>query len=306
MKKGGLGQGLAALLGPQALPEGSKSVERRSDSALQEIPMELIYPNEEQPRGFFNYNEIEALAQSIQQNGLLQPILVRQMEDDTYQIIAGERRWRAAQLLEMKTLPAIVRDMTDEEVMLSALVENLQREDLNPIEEARTYATILEKMKITHAELGVMVGKSRSHISNLCRLLALPKSVGLLVTRGDLTVGHARTLIKKENCEEIALLMYEKKISVREAEKLMREKEGKEPKGPVQKESPVKTYAPESDGVVSQEEKDEINRIESFLKDRLGHPVKIYIHKDTTDVVFHLPSRENLDDLLAKLNTIAP
>lgn len=306
MKKGGLGQGLAALLGPQALPEGSKNVERRGDSALQEIPMDMIFRNEEQPRKGFNYNEIEALAQSIQQNGLLQPILVRQMEDDTYQIIAGERRFKAAQMLEMKTLPAIVKDMTDEEVMVSALVENLQREDLNPLEEGMAYIAILEKMKITQEELGAMIGKSRSHISNSCRLISLPVAVRALVARGDLTVGHARTLIKKENSEEIAMLMFERKISVREAEKLMREKEGKEPKAPTQKAENAKRYATESDGAVSQEEKDEINRIESFLKDRLGHPVKIYIHKDTTDVVFHLPSRENLDDLLAKLNTIAP
>lgn len=303
MKRGGLGQGLASLLGPQALPNEGGHV-----SALQEVDISLVVRRENQPRSIFNQSEIEALAQSIRQNGLLQPILVREKENKTYEIIAGERRWRAAQLLEMKTLPVIIRDMSDEEVMVSSLVENLQREGLDPFEEARAYEAILKKMQITQESLGAMVGKSRSHIANSCRLLLLPDSIKLLVLQGDISIGHARLLIGKENAEEMALLMAQKKISVRQAEQLVQKNKGTEnnDRGLAEKEKPGgKVYAKNAPDLTSPEEKEEIARIESFLEERLGHPVRIYVHKETTDVVFHLPSRENLDDLLAKLNTIA-
>lgn len=296
MKKRGLGQGLASLLGPQALQGGGEG--------FQEVYTSQIEANQSQPRRFFDEAEIGALGQSIQQNGLLQPILVRKKSDQSYEIIAGERRWRAAKSIGLDRLPVLVRDMSDEEVMVVALVENLQRENLSPLEEAQAYDRLLKTMSMTQEELATAVGKSRSHVANFCRLLTLSDHIKSLVEGGSLSVGHARALVGVEQGDGLADVMVEKKMSVREAELLV---QGKKPQGlsSPKKEVPPSGFSRKNDNVnLSPEEKEEVGRIESFLCERVGHPVKIYIQKEAADVVFHLASRENLDDLLAKLNTI--
>jgi ParB family chromosome partitioning protein len=306
MKKRGLGQGLSSLLGAEALAKTS------SQEGLKEVYTSQLVPSQNQPRRVFDEGEIEALGQSIHQNGLLQPILVRKISDQAYEIVAGERRWRAAKKIGLDRLPVLVREMSDEEVMTVALVENLQRENLNALEEAHGYDRIIKKMNITQEELAKLVGKSRSHITNMCRLLQLPEKIQNLVETGELSAGHAKILVGVEEGEKLADLIMQKKMSVRQAEKLVQKTKGKESIGDIKLVS-SKSFVPFSHGLenhidvadLSSEEKEEISRIESFLQERIGYKVNICVKNDnSTQVVFHLSSRETLDDLLAKLNTI--
>ena len=214
MKKRGLGQGLSSLLGSEALP-------KTGQEGLKEVYTSQMFPSQNQPRRIFDDAEIESLGQSIQQNGVLQPILVRKTADQSYEIVAGERRWRAAKKIGLDRLPVLVRDMSDEEVMIVALVENLQRENLNPLEEAYGYDRILKKKEITQEELSGLVGKSRSHVANVCRLLQLPLSVQKLIETGELSSGHARVLVGVEGAEELAVILVQKKMSVRQTEKFI-------------------------------------------------------------------------------------
>ena len=303
MKKRGLGQGLSSLLGAEALT-------KTGSEGLREVYTSQLAPSQSQPRRFFDDGEIEALGQSIQQNGVLQPVLVRRLSEQEYEIVAGERRWRAAKKIGLDRLPVLVRDMSDDEVMTAALVENLQRENLNALEEASGYDRILKKMNITQEELSRAVGKSRSHIANMCRLLLLPEKIQKLVESGELSAGHAKILIGVDGAEGMASLMAEKKMSVRQAEKLVQKSRGgggAETFGafvPVGRPSLLDGGGNGAD--LSSEEKMEIQRIESFLRERIGYNVSIFVKKDqSASVSFFLSSREDLDDLLAKLNTVS-
>lgn len=302
MKRRGLGQGLSSLLGAEAIV-------KTGTEGLKEVYTSQLVPSENQPRRVFNEEEIEALGDSILQNGVLQPILVRRISEQSYEIIAGERRWRAAKKIGLDRLPVLVRDMSDEEVMTVALVENLQRENLNALEEAQGYDRLLKKMGITQDEVAKLVGKSRSHVANTCRLLQLPVSVQNMLEVGDLSAGHAKILVGVERAEDLASLMVQKKMSVRQGERLLQKIKGKEATKEV-----VSLEPKQSAGVefvvppleVSEDEKVELRRIEAFLEERIGHKVSIGVLGDASaQVVFSLASREDLDDLLAKLNTIS-
>lgn len=307
MKKRGLGQGLSSLLGAEALVKGGPE-------GLKEVYTSHLVPSQNQPRRVFNEAEIDALGQSIQKNGVLQPILVREISDQSYEIVAGERRWRAAKKIGLDRLPVLVRDMSDEEVMTVALVENLQRENLNALEEAYGYDRLLKKMEITQEDLSKLVGKSRSHIANMCRLLLLPEKVQSLLELGEISAGHAKVLVGVEGSEALAVLMAQKKMSVRQAEQLVQKARGKErgqERTPQQyspkTETPLLLIEKEGKTHLSLEEKAEIERIEIFLQERIGYRVGICVHPEgSASVRFHLSSRENLDDFLAKMNTIAP
>ncbi len=188
-KSTGMGRGLGAILAVSAPVEGPE----RDD--LRELPVELVVPNPNQPRKRFDPDALRALADSLGEKGVLQPVLVRPIAGGTYELVAGERRWRAAQLVGLETLPALVRERDDAQTLEAALVENMAREDLNPIEEARAVAALVEELGLTREQVGRRIGRSRVAVSNLLRLLDLPDEAITLVEDGALTEGHGRALL---------------------------------------------------------------------------------------------------------------
>ena len=215
-KKGGLGKGLDALLMDNAMEEISPT------SAVKLKIMD-IEPNRDQPRKDFAEDALAELADSIEKYGVLQPLLVRPYGENSYQLIAGERRWRAARLAGLTEVPVVIREMTDEEAAALSLIENLQREDLNPVEEAFGYRKLMEDFSLTQEEAAEKVGKSRPAVANALRLLKLPAEVLDLVRAGKISAGHARALLAfptEQEMTETANLIMEKGISVRETERL--------------------------------------------------------------------------------------
>jgi ParB family transcriptional regulator, chromosome partitioning protein len=184
----GMGRGLAAILSVSEGPTGAAD-------DLRMLPVELIVPNPKQPRRSFDEATLEALAGSLRERGVLQPVLVRPVVGGTYELVAGERRWRAAQIAGLETVPALVRERDDAEALEAALIENMAREDLNPIEEARACAALVEELGLTRESVGLRVGRSRVAVTNLLRLLDLPDEALALLERGDLSEGHGRALL---------------------------------------------------------------------------------------------------------------
>ncbi|GAW93656.1 ParB/RepB/Spo0J family partition protein [Calderihabitans maritimus] len=222
MAKRGLGKGLQALIPSVPSLEGKGD---RGQGEVVELKVESINPNRYQPRKEFDDAKLEELANSIKQHGIVQPVVVRPLGNGNYELVAGERRWRACCKLGMKTIPAIIKEMSDREATEAALIENVQREDLNPLEEAWAYRTLIEEFKLTQEEVARRVGKSRSFIANTLRLLSLPCSVQDMVSEGLLTAGHARALLAVEDSavqEELANRVVAKGLSVRETEALVR------------------------------------------------------------------------------------
>lgn len=218
-KRAGLGRGLGALLGETA---GEVRSDTPSAGTLLELRISDVKPNPDQPRRTFDEGELEELASSIRANGILQPIVVRPM-DGSYQIIAGERRYQAACRAGLQTVPSVVRDVTDKEMLQLALIENLQRSDLNPLEAARGYKDLMEQHGLTQEELGQVLGKSRPSIANALRLLELPPEVQELVWDGSITAGHARAILSvPHNEDRIALAhkVVDEGLSVRQTEML--------------------------------------------------------------------------------------
>ena len=206
-----LGRGLSSLLSGDAINDNKE--------VLKILNISAINSNKQQPRKKFNEKELEELAASIKSKGILQPIVVRKKTENTYEIIAGERRWRAAQIAGLHEVPTIIKEMSDNEVLQAALIENIQRENLNPVEEAKAFRSILENIEISPEKLANLVGKSRSHISNTVRLLELDNEILNFVEDGKLSMGHARTLIGVSNALELAKEIIDKKLSVRDVEK---------------------------------------------------------------------------------------
>jgi ParB family chromosome partitioning protein len=216
-----LGRGLAALIGDEA---GEEPVIRDA-KGLKNVPIEHLEANPNNPRKQFKDEDIEDLARSIRERGLLQPIVARPRgEPGNYEIVAGERRWRAAQRAGVHEVPVLVRDFTDGEALEVALIENIQRTDLNALEEARGYTQLLEQFNYTQQQLADALGKSRSHIANTLRLLSLPDNVRSLIEDGSLTAGHARALVAAASPGELADQIIKLGLNVRETERLSREK----------------------------------------------------------------------------------
>jgi len=213
-----LGRGLAALIGDDVIEAASPEESR----GLRHLPIELLHSNPNNPRKQFKEEELEDLSKSIREKGLLQPIVVRQRADGEFEIVAGERRWRASQRAGLHELPVLIRDLSDGETLEIALIENIQRSDLNPLEEARAYGQLLEQFSYTQQQLADSVGKSRSHIANTLRLLTLPESVRAYIEDGKLTAGHARTLVATDSPADLANKIISLGLSVREAETLTR------------------------------------------------------------------------------------
>lgn len=214
-----LGRGLNALLGDITREEPVGAPQSNSSRSVQSIDVSLISPHPEQPRRHFDSAALDELAESIARRGVIQPIIVRP-QGRGYQIVAGERRWRAAQRAQLHRIPALVRDFNDAETLEIAIIENIQREELNPIEEAEAYRKLIAEFGHGQDALGRLVGKSRSHVANLMRLLDLPNPVQQMVVRGELSMGHARALIGAPDCETLARKVTDDGLSVRETEKL--------------------------------------------------------------------------------------
>jgi ParB family chromosome partitioning protein len=224
-----LGKGLKDLLNTE-LPDQVEAIQKDSSRRKFDIDLKLINPNPYQPRKKFDQSKLVELSQSIKEYGILTPILVRKF-GDKYQIVAGERRFRAAQLSKLKTVPAIIESFNDNQMMEIALIENIQREDLNVIEEARAFAGIQTSFKVTQEQLSKRLGKSRSYIANLLRLLSLPGNVQDMIAEDKLSMGHARTLIglSNQDIEKLAKEIVGKKLNVRQTETLVNlHKKGKD------------------------------------------------------------------------------
>ena len=231
----GLGRGLSALMADieQTVGEtGSVNSERRNEML---VPVETIHPNPDQPRRHFDADDLNDLAGSIRSKGIIQPLVVRAhpVKAGEYEIVAGERRWRASQLAQLHELPVVVREFSDLDVLEIAIIENIQRADLNPIEEAIGYRQLMDKFGHTQEQMAEALGKSRPHIANVLRLLALPEEVQRFVIKGSLSSGHARALITAPNASDLARVVIARGLSVRQTEKLV-----KEPKAPGKERAP--------------------------------------------------------------------
>nr|WP_315458887.1 ParB/RepB/Spo0J family partition protein [uncultured Sphingorhabdus sp.] len=289
----GLGRGLDALLGealrgePNAV-KPSVDLEARG-SGVATIAVGEIRPNPDQPRRHFSDEKLAELAASIKKHGIIQPIVVRPF-DGGYQIVAGERRWRAAQKAQLHDMPAIVRNFDDAETLEIALLENIQRQDLNPIEEAEAYKKLTDLFGHSAAELAELVHKSRSHVANMMRLLDLPMPIRDLVVEEKLSMGHARALLGSEDAIQLAMLVIKNSLSVRATEAL------------VQKERGPKSHAKNAKVDLSDGNAD-IRAVESHLGDLLGLKVSI-LQKNATGagaVTFEYGSLDQLDMLCQRL-----
>jgi ParB family chromosome partitioning protein len=219
-RRPGLGRGLSALLGEVARPE-LEEVSPPLSGTVREISIGLIYPSPNQPRTHFDVTAIDELAESIRERGVISPVLVRPV-DGGYQLIAGERRWRAAQLAQLHSIPAMIKDIDDAYSAEIALIENIQREDLNAIEEAEGYRKLIDRHGHTQDQLGKLVAKSRSHVANLLRLLDLPADVRELLVNGDISMGHARAIIGAPDASTIAKDIVSQGLTVRQVEERAR------------------------------------------------------------------------------------
>ncbi|WP_029040967.1 ParB/RepB/Spo0J family partition protein [Cucumibacter marinus] len=214
-----LGRGLAALIGDVAPAEAPRVADR---SGVKRLPVEFIVPNPNNPRRDFDAENLDELTESIREKGVMQPLLVRpgRQDPDRFELIAGERRWRASQRAGLHEVPVIIRDVDDREALELAIIENVQRADLNPLEEAQGYQQLVDQFSYSQNELAQVIGKSRSHVANTLRLMKLPEKVRDYVARGELTAGHARTLITADDPEALAKRIVDGGLSVREAEVL--------------------------------------------------------------------------------------
>ncbi|MCZ4255744.1 ParB/RepB/Spo0J family partition protein [Sulfitobacter sp. G21635-S1] len=286
-RKRGLGRGLSALMSD--VTESERVAAQGIAAADQFVPIERISPNPDQPRKHFEQSDLNDLASSIREKGVIQPLIVRVRSDNSFEIVAGERRWRAAQLAQLHELPVIVRDFSDAEVLEVAIIENIQRADLNAIEEAAGYRQLMDKFGHTQEKMAEALGKSRSHIANLLRLLTLPEPVIDMVRSGDLSAGHARALIPASDPLKLAQAIVKGGLSVRAAEALVRN----ELKGDA---APTKT----SSNAASREEKDADTRaLEGDLSASLGMKVTLD-HKpgqESGQLAIKYDSLEQLDEL---------
>jgi ParB family chromosome partitioning protein len=274
--RGGLGRGLSALIGEEAVPTRGEARNTRS------LPTAFLKPNRFQPRQAFAPDDLRDLTESIREKGILQPILVRPLGGDAYEIVAGERRWRAAQAAHLHDVPVVVREMGDGEALELAIVENVQRADLNAIEEAAAYHALMDRFGYTQERIAKEVGKSRPHVANTLRLLKLPESVKAMVRDGRLTAGHARTLLGVDDPEARAREIVDGAMNVRHAE---------------QRSKAIRTGRR---GQVAEDPN--IKSEEDSLCSVLGLKVKI-VHKGDKggDIRISYKTLEQLDDLIRRL-----
>ncbi|MGE0665270.1 MAG: ParB/RepB/Spo0J family partition protein [Sphingomonadales bacterium] len=279
-RPGGLGRGLSALLGDDpvvadAAPRGAR-----------ELPIEKLHPNRYQPRTRFDETAIDDLAASIKARGVLQPILVRPSSSrpGEYEIVAGERRWRAAQRARLHQVPVVEKSLSDDESLEIAIVENVQRQDLSPIDEARGYRRLIDEFGHSQQDVAEVVGKSRPHVANMVRLLSLPQKVQALLDTGSLSMGHARALVTSDNAEWLAQEIVARGLNVRQAEDLARETPRSKGRGPVKPPKDADTRA-----------------LEKQLSEALGLKVNVEHKGPGGSVVIKYGSLDQLEDVTARL-----
>lgn len=294
----GLGKGLSALISENSGRSNTAS-SPSVVSGINHVPHTRLHPGQFQPRTYFDEGALTELAESIQKNGIMQPIIVRPGAGSKLEIVAGERRWRAAKLAGLETVPVIIREISNKQALELALVENIQRRDLNPLEEAHGYQRLIEEFDYTQEELAGTVGKSRSHIANLLRLLGLPEEVKAMLEKGDITMGHARALLTAENPVELAKQIVKKGLNVRQAENFSKgalervAREVKEPRAKV----PNAYRAPETNGFKDPD----ILALEETLSENLGLKVSIYDRGQSGEIVLTYDSLSQLDEILKRL-----
>jgi ParB family chromosome partitioning protein len=274
----GLGRGLSALIGDEATPLRGQE---QAPKATRTLPVAFLKPGRFQPRKHFASEALADLAASIREKGVLTPILVRPLGGDAYEIVAGERRWRAAQMAQLHDVPVVVREMADAEALEIAIIENVQRADLNPIEEAMAYEELISRFGRTQEQVAQEVGKSRPHVANTMRLLKLPESVKTLLREGKLTAGHARTLLGAADPEARAREILSGELTVRQAEQRSRKQKGsgKKPADP------------------------NITDLETSISNQLGLKVSILHRGDKGgDVRIHYSTLEQLDEVTRRLS----
>ena len=292
----GLGRGLSALLDEVESTPVPAAPEARAASGALDVPIELIRRNPDQPRRTFGQAELDELAASVREKGVIQPILVRPLEEapGEYQIVAGERRWRAAQLAGLHTVPVLVRELNDLEVMEIALIENVQRADLNAVEEAQAYQAMAQRFSRTQETIAKMVGKSRSHVANTMRLLRLPTPVLEHLEAGRLTAGHARALLDIDEAVDLASHIVDRGLNVRQTEALARKASDAA--------TPGKAPAPRRAKV-----KDADTRaLEDDLAEVLGLEVEVRDSGGAGELRIKYATLEQLDDLCRRLTRAAP
>ena len=294
-KKRGLGRGLEALLGPKAA-ETAPALEARPGDTLQTLPIDALTPGKYQPRRTMSEDKLDELAESIKAQGVIQPLVVREVRSGagrTWEIIAGERRWRASRRAGLTEVPAVVREVDDRTVVAMALIENIQREDLNPLEEAQALQRLIEEFMLTHAQAAEAVGRSRAAVSNLLRLLELPPAIRALVEERKLEMGHARALLtlSPDLAAKLAKEAAEQGWSVREVEhRAAQFAAGKVPAGGRRKPAPRGAAAPD------------ITRLENELSEILGARVSIQNGRGNKGkLVIHYAGLDALDGVLERL-----
>jgi ParB family chromosome partitioning protein len=286
MAKKGLGKGLDALI-----PAGD------GEEEIREVELERVRPGKSQSRKVFDEEKLAELAQSIRENGLLQPIVVREAEKGRYEIIAGERRWRACQLAGIKKITVIVRSYSEQAATTASLIENIQRENLNPLEEAEAYQVLMKRFGLTQEEVSRRVGKSRPFIANMLRLLNLPPEIKEMVREGLLTAGHARAILiiqEEETQKNLAQEIVRRGLSVRETEKIVQDLERKKRETKQKEEEKEKTEIEENLQVIAESEKK--------LKEFYGTEVRIScLRTGKGRIIIRFKNEDNLKDILERL-----
>lgn len=288
-RKRGLGRGLSALLGEEpAENRGAMAPGSGPARPASSLPVELMRPSPYQPRRHFDDEAFATLVESVRDKGVLQPVLVRRdpNNDKRYEIVAGERRWRAAQQARLHEIPVVIRELSDRDTLEVALVENLQREDLTPLEEAEAYRRLMDEFGHTQEALAKAVGKSRSHVANMMRLLSLPKPVQRMLDEGEISAGHARTLINAENPEELAREIQRRGLNVRQTEDLSR-----------------KAKPTAARGVAAAGRADpNISALEHDLAEAVGLKVTVVAKASGAgSMTIHFDSPEQLDEVIRRL-----
>ena len=308
----GLGRGLSSLMGEAALVEvkpaaqnaaGNTAAKNDGNDAangrdIARLPVQQLQSGKYQPRRHFEEALLKELSESITKHGVMQPIVVRALGANMYEIIAGERRWRAAQMAKLSEVPVILREATDEEALELALIENIQRSDLNPLEEAAGYQRLMDEFHYTQEKLSPIVGKSRSHIANLLRLQKLPEAVKKRIDSGELTMGHARALLNAKEPEELARKIIELGLSVRQAEEWAK---GNIPGSETKAKKPSRDKADEPRRARGDKSED-VLQLENMLADSLGLRVSIDTRGGQAgEVIISYDSLSQLDEILRRL-----
>jgi ParB family chromosome partitioning protein len=289
MSKQVLGKGLSALLSG-----GGEDLEIKENTQPYQMSLDLIRPGSSQPRGIFEEDSLLELSESIKKNGVLQPILVRKNNQGYFEIIAGERRFRAAKLAGLQNVPVIVRDFNDAQALEVALIENIQRENLTPIEEADGYKRLQEEFGYTQEQLGGILGKSRSHVTNMLRLLTLPNAIKEMLSSGVITMGHARVLVGVADPQVIAERIVREGLSVRESEKLAA---GSGHAGGGAKGREIHPGG----GAFKRNKDEDLLALERSLSESIGLKVTVEDGKDGGRVILYFSNLTELDKILQKL-----